>query len=71
MAQYDLTPILSKFFDRHLIIPLLEFLGGRGVLEAFLGFASQYSPRFSFLTDIRSSGNPTKPDRRHEGDKND
>ncbi|OWA52038.1 Eukaryotic translation initiation factor 3 subunit E [Hypsibius exemplaris] len=34
MAQYDLTPTLSKFFDRHLIIPLLEFLGGRGIYDA-------------------------------------
>lgn len=33
MAAYDLTPTLSKFFDRHLIIPLLEFLGGRQLYD--------------------------------------
>lgn len=26
MAQYDLTDTLSKYLDRHLIFPLLEFL---------------------------------------------
>lgn len=26
MAQYDLTPVLAKHLDRHLVFPLLEFL---------------------------------------------
>lgn len=26
MAEYDLTPVLSQYLDRHLIFPLLEFL---------------------------------------------
>lgn len=26
MAQYELTPVLSKYLDRHLVFPLLEFL---------------------------------------------
>lgn len=31
MTEYDLTPLLSKNLDRHLIIPLLEFLTARDV----------------------------------------
>lgn len=26
MAEYDLTPVLAQYLDRHLIFPLLEFL---------------------------------------------
>jgi len=26
MAEYDLTHVVSKYLDRHLVIPLLEFL---------------------------------------------
>ena len=34
MAQYDLTPVLSKHLDRHLVFPLLEFLGSRQLYDA-------------------------------------
>lgn len=27
MSSFDLTPKLSQFFDLHLVIPLLEFIG--------------------------------------------
>lgn len=33
-TQYDLTPVIAKHLDRHLVFPLLEFLGGRGVYDA-------------------------------------
>ena len=29
MASYDLTPVLSKSLDKHLVFPLLEFLSGK------------------------------------------
>ena len=31
MAEYDLTPRLTPFFDLHLVIPLLEFIEPRKV----------------------------------------
>jgi hypothetical protein len=34
MAEYDLTHRLSKFLDRHLVFPLLEFLSARGTYDA-------------------------------------
>jgi translation initiation factor 3 subunit E len=34
MAQYDLTPVLAKHLDRHLVFPLLEFLGTRALYDA-------------------------------------
>ncbi|KAI3430214.1 hypothetical protein D9Q98_004812 [Chlorella vulgaris] len=30
MAQYDLTSVLAQHLDRHLVFPLLEFLGSKG-----------------------------------------
>lgn len=33
-TQYDLTPVIAKHLDRHLVFPLLEFLGGRGLYDA-------------------------------------
>lgn len=33
MADYDLTHALSKFLDRHLVFPLLEFLSARGTYD--------------------------------------
>jgi hypothetical protein len=33
MAEYDLTHRLSKFLDRHLVFPLLEFLSARGMYD--------------------------------------
>ncbi|KAH7727700.1 Eukaryotic translation initiation factor 3 subunit E [Aphelenchoides avenae] len=33
MAEYDLTRRVVPFFDVHLVIPLLEFVGPRGVYE--------------------------------------
>ena len=33
MADYDLTHRLSKFLDRHLVFPLLEFLSARGTYD--------------------------------------
>jgi translation initiation factor 3 subunit E len=29
MADYDLTPQLGKYLDRHLVFPILEFLSER------------------------------------------
>jgi translation initiation factor 3 subunit E len=26
MADYDLTPVISQYLDKHLVIPLVEFL---------------------------------------------
>lgn len=34
MAQYDLTPVLAKHLDRHLVFPLLEFLQSKGLYDA-------------------------------------
>jgi translation initiation factor 3 subunit E len=31
MAEYDLTPVISSYLDRHLALPLLEFLDVRKV----------------------------------------
>lgn len=33
MTQYDLTPAISKHLDKHLIFPLLEFLGSKGLYD--------------------------------------
>ena len=33
MAQYELSPVLSKYLDRHLIFPLLEFLQEKGIYD--------------------------------------
>ncbi|CAD5206443.1 unnamed protein product [Bursaphelenchus okinawaensis] len=33
MAQYDLTQKISPFFDLHLVIPLLEFIGPREIYD--------------------------------------
>jgi translation initiation factor 3 subunit E len=33
MAQYELTPVLSKYLDRHLVFPLLEFLQEKGIYD--------------------------------------
>ena len=30
-AQYELSPVLAKYLDRHLVFPLLEFLQERGI----------------------------------------
>jgi len=32
MALYDITQVMSVYFDRHLIFPLLEFLEQQQVL---------------------------------------
>ena len=34
MAQYDLTAEVSKHLDRHLVFPLLEFLGSKQRYDA-------------------------------------
>lgn len=31
MAEFDLTHVMGKYFDRHLLLPLLDFLAGKGV----------------------------------------
>lgn len=31
MAEYDLTHRITQFFDVHLVIPILEFVGPRRV----------------------------------------
>lgn len=33
MAEYELSRTLSKYLDRHLVFPLLEFLQGKGIYE--------------------------------------
>lgn len=33
MAQYDLTSVLAQHLDRHLVFPLLEFLGSKGLYD--------------------------------------
>jgi len=33
MAEYDLTAKLGRYFDRHLVFPLLEFLTERNVIK--------------------------------------
>jgi hypothetical protein len=33
MAQYDLTSELAQHLDRHLVFPLLEFLGSKGLYD--------------------------------------
>lgn len=33
-ANYDLTPRISKFLDRHLVFPLLEFLSQNQIYDA-------------------------------------
>lgn len=33
-AQYDITQRVAKFLDRHLVFPLLEFLGSQGIYDA-------------------------------------
>jgi translation initiation factor 3 subunit E len=33
MAEYDLTAKLSRYFDRHLVFPLLEFLTERNIFD--------------------------------------
>lgn len=42
MSSFDLTPKLSQFFDLHLVIPLLEFIGPLKV--CFLKMISCYIP---------------------------
>ena len=34
MAEYDLTAKLGRYFDRHLVFPLLEFLTERNVSQS-------------------------------------
>ena len=34
MAQYDLTAVVAQHLDRHLVFPLLEFLGSKGTYDA-------------------------------------
>lgn len=38
MSQYDLTQKIAPFFDIHLVIPLLEFIGPRKVKINFIAF---------------------------------
>lgn len=38
MAEYDLTHSMSKFMDRHMLIPLLEFLQSKEVSTGRLLF---------------------------------
>jgi hypothetical protein len=41
MAKYDLTHTIGQYLDRHLVFPLLEFLGSKEVCAksfAVLGF---------------------------------
>eukprot|EP00798_Chlamydomonas_sp_ICE-L_P001516 gene1516-32894_t len=33
MAHHELSPVLSKFLDKHLVFPLLEFLQEKGIYE--------------------------------------
>ncbi|CAF4656492.1 unnamed protein product [Rotaria sp. Silwood1] len=33
MAEYDLTAKLGRYFDRHLVFPLLEFLTERNIFD--------------------------------------
>lgn len=33
MAQHELSQVLSKYLDKHLVFPLLEFLQEKGVYE--------------------------------------
>lgn len=33
MGEHELTPMLSKYLDRHLVFPLLEFLQEKGIYE--------------------------------------
>lgn len=34
MAQYELSQVLSKFMDRHLVFPILEFHQEKGIYDA-------------------------------------
>lgn len=40
MAQYDLTRTISKYLDRHLVLPLLEFLEARADSDSPCGVVS-------------------------------
>jgi len=57
MAQYDLTPVLAPFLDRHLVFPLLEFLeqkeiyGAEDILKQKLQLVSK-SNMVDFAMDI-------------------
>jgi translation initiation factor 3 subunit E len=45
MAEYDLTAKLGRYFDRHLVFPLLEFLTERNVID--FSFPSFHQKKFS------------------------
>jgi translation initiation factor 3 subunit E len=59
MADYDLTPQLGKYLDRHLVFPILEFLSERklynerDILEARLQLLSKTN-MVSVSRDMRS-----------------
>jgi hypothetical protein len=52
MAQYDLTPTLGGYLDRHMMIPLLEFLLKTDVRSLLINLTFL---SLSSLRNIRSS----------------
>ncbi len=50
MAEYDLTAKLGRYFDRHLVFPLLEFLTERNVIKKT--FARNISEKIIFSLDL-------------------
>lgn len=55
MAEYDLTAKLGRYFDRHLVFPLLEFLTERNVSERMISSINGLDKSFCFFFKFRSS----------------
>ena len=75
-STYDLTPLVAKHLDRHLVFPLLEFLGSKGLYDAadieaaklqliektnMVDYAVDIYQQLNQTDEARRAGRPTGP----------